>query len=180
MVKAVFDAPGPAPHRIHPGRFTVRITDDVTRLSLAGATPASARSRPTFAPSSMASAPTAASAPQDAIKIIGDHTDSLRPGLYFVYDFEESGSSRLAPARQPHPHPLLPPGAAGPPGGLPPMDFLPLRFCSSGPARQHCCSTAPFPQKRWRARCRRRCRQANIRAKAADGAKHRRHRAIAP
>ncbi|APD48841.1 pyruvate:ferredoxin (flavodoxin) oxidoreductase [Synechococcus sp. CS-602] len=95
MVKAVFDAlarPDP------PGRFTVGITDDVTRLSLpvdaSFCTEAADFRAIVYGLGSDGSV----GANKNAIKIIGDHTDLYAQG-YFVYDSKKSGSVTVSHLR---------------------------------------------------------------------------------
>jgi len=165
--KAVFRRPGPPDP---PGRFTVAFTDDVHAPLACRWTPLLHRSRRLSRPSSMASAPTAASAPQETRSKSSVITPISTPRANFVYDSKKIRfSHRLATcASAAPPNPLLPPLQQDPPGGLATeWGFSwPLRCCFEAAARRHIAAQPPLPPRRGAMRLPASVRQA-IRAQAA-------------
>jgi len=162
-----------------PGRFTSASPTTSRRLSAAGRRPASARSPDFRAIVYWPRLRRQASGQQDAIKIIGDHHRISTPRLLRLTTRKEirfSPPSRTC-ASADHPDPLLPPGAVRPTWvACHQLGFSAALCCSKRPARGHICAQQPLsPQKKVASELAgRRCGR-RIRAKAADGAKHRRH-----
>ena len=129
--------PKPAPKN----HFTVGIVDDVTHLSLAVRPRAS-----TIEPDDVVRAvffglgsDGTVGANKNSIKIIGEETDNLRPGLLRLRLEEGGRDDHLAPALRPAADPLAVPDPARELRRLPPVPV---------PRRATTCSTTPRPARR--------------------------------
>ena len=160
MVKAVFDelaAPRPRNH------FTVGIVDDVTHTSL-DLGPRSSTSSPRTTVRAVffgLGADGTVGANKNSIKIIGEETRPLRPGLLRLRLEEVRRGHGLAPALRPAADPLGLPDPARQLRRLPPVRVpRALRRARARRARARCsCSTPRCGPARSGTACRARCRR---------------------